>query len=41
MAIIEIKNSLSLRIKLSLGILNGNIKIRSKSYSYLKHNANL
>lgn len=41
MAVVEIKNPSSLRIKLSLGIVDGKVKTRSKSYSYLKHNANL
>lgn len=39
MAVIEIKNPSSLKIKLSLGMVNGKLKTRSKSYSYLKHDA--
>ena len=41
MAVSEIKNPSSLKIKLSLGLVDGKAKTRSKSYSYLKHDANL
>ena len=39
MAVIEINNPSSLKIKLDLGMVDGKTKTRSKSYSYLKHNA--
>ena len=35
----EAKNPSSLRIKLDLGIENGRTKVRSKTFSALKHNA--
>lgn len=41
MAITKINNPSSLKIKLSLGLVDGKAKTRSKSYSYLKHDANL
>ena len=37
MAVSEIKNPSSLKIKLNLGLVDGKAKTRSKSYSYLKH----
>ena len=39
MAVNEFKNQSSLRIKLDLGMVNGNTKVRSKTFSSLKHNA--
>lgn len=39
MAVVEIKNPSSLKIKLSLGVVDGKVKTRIKSYSYLKPNA--
>lgn len=41
MAVSEIKNPSSLKIKLSLGLVDGKAKTRSKSYSYLKHDSEL
>ena len=35
----EAKNPSSLRIKLDLGMENGRTKVRSKTFSALKHNA--
>ena len=35
----EMKNPSSLRIKLDLGMLNGKTKVRSKTFTSLKHNA--
>jgi len=39
MAVIEINNPSSLKVKLDLGMVDGKTKTRSKSYSSLKHNA--
>ena len=39
MAVLEAKNPSSLRIKLDLGMVNGKTKVRSKTFSSLKHNA--
>jgi len=39
MAVNEFKNLSSLRIKLDLGMVNGNTKVKSKTFSSLKHNA--
>ena len=39
MAVNEFKNQSSLRIKLDLGMVNGNTKVRSKTFSNVKHNA--
>ena len=39
MAVNEVKNPSSLRIKLDLGMVNGKTKVRSKTFSSLKHNA--
>ena len=39
MAVNEFKNQSSLRIKLDLGMVDGNTKVRSKTFSSLKHNA--
>ncbi|RDY25834.1 DUF1659 domain-containing protein [Romboutsia weinsteinii] len=39
MAVVEIKELSSLKIRLDLGMIDGKTKTRSKSYSYLKHNA--
>ncbi|MGL5692557.1 MAG: DUF1659 domain-containing protein [Peptostreptococcaceae bacterium] len=41
MAVVEIKNASSLKIKLNLGLVDGKEKTRSKSYSYLKPDANI
>ena len=35
----EMKNPSSLRIKLDLGMVNGKTKVRSKTFTALKHNA--
>ena len=37
--VIEAKNPSSLRIKLDLGMEDGRTKVRSKTFSALKHNA--
>ena len=39
MSVIEAKNPSSLRVKLDLGMVNGKTKVRSKTFSSLKHNA--
>ena len=39
MAINEAKNPSSLRIKLDLGMVDGKTKVRSKTFSNVKHNA--
>lgn len=39
MAVLEAKNPSSLRIKLDLGMVNGKTKVRSKTFSNLKHDA--
>jgi len=39
MAVIEAKNPSSLRVKLDLGMVDGKTKVRSKTFSNLKHNA--
>ena len=39
MAVVQINNPSSLKIKLDLGMVNGKTKTRSRSYSFLKHNA--
>ena len=39
MAVNEFKNQSNLRIKLDLGMVNGKTKVRSKTFSSLKHNA--
>ena len=39
MAVTEAKNPSSLRIKLDLGMEDGRTKVRSKTFSALKHNA--
>ncbi|HSQ88327.1 DUF1659 domain-containing protein [Romboutsia sp.] len=39
MAVIEINNPSSLKVKLDLGMVDGKTKTRIKSYSYLKHDA--
>lgn len=39
MAVIEINNPSSLKVKLDLGMVDGKTKTRIKSYSYLKHSA--
>lgn len=39
MAVTEMKNPSSLRIKLDLGMEDGKTKVRSKTFSNLKHNA--
>lgn len=39
MAVNEAKNPSSLRIKLDLGIVDGKTKVRSKTFSNLKHDA--
>ncbi len=39
MAVIEIKNPSSLKVKLDLGMVDGKTKTRSKSYSSLKASA--
>ena len=39
MSVIEAKNPSSLRVKLDLGMVNGKTKVRSKTFSNLKHNA--
>ena len=41
MAITKINNPSSLKIKLNLGLVNGKSKTRSKSFPYLKHNAEI
>ena len=35
----EMKNPSSLRIKLDLGMVDGKTKVKSKTFSSLKHNA--
>ena len=37
MAVSEIKNPSSLKIKLNLGLVDGKAKTRSKSYYYIKN----
>lgn len=39
MAVKESKNPSSLRIKLDLGMVDGKTKVRSKTFSNLKHDA--
>ncbi len=39
MAVNEAKNPSSLRIKLDLGMVDGKTKVRSKTFSNVKHNA--
>ena len=39
MAVVEIKNPSSLKVKLDLGMVDGKTKTRSKSYSSLKDSA--
>ena len=39
MAITEAKNPSSLRIKLDLGMVDGRTKVRSKTFSSVKHDA--
>ncbi len=39
MAVVEIKNPSSLKIKLDLGMVDGKTKSRSKSFSSLKYDA--
>ena len=39
MAVLEAKNPSSLRIKLDLGMVNGRTKVRSKTFSNVKHDA--
>lgn len=41
MAVVEIKNPSTLKIKYDAGMVNGKTKIITKSYSNLKHNASL
>ncbi len=41
MAVVEIKNPSTLKIKYDAGMINGKVKIITKSYSNLKHNASL
>ena len=39
MAVLEAKNPSSLRIKLDVGMVNGRTKVRSKTFSNVKHDA--
>ena len=39
MAVNEMQNPSSLRIKLDLGMEDGKTKVRSKTFSYVKHDA--
>ena len=39
MAVLEAKNPSSLKIKLDLGMVDGKTKVRSKTFSNLKHDA--
>ena len=39
MAVTEMQNPSSLRIKLDLGIVDGKTKVRSKTFSSVKHDA--
>ena len=39
MAVNEAKNPSSLKIKLDLGMVDGKTKVRSKTFSNVKHNA--
>ena len=39
MSVIEAKNPSSLRVKLDLGMVDGKTKVRSKTFSNLKHNS--
>lgn len=39
MAVVEIKNPSSLRVRLELPLVDGKSRTRTKSYSYLKHDA--
>ena len=41
MAVVETKNASTLKIKLDLGLVDGKAKTRSKSFSYLKADANI
>ena len=40
MVVVEAKNPSSLKVKLDLGMVDGKTKVRSKTFSNLKHNAN-
>ena len=40
MSVLEAKNPSSLKIKLDLGMVEGKTKVRSKTFSNLKHDAN-
>ncbi|WP_296644403.1 DUF1659 domain-containing protein [Romboutsia sp. 13368] len=40
MAVVEAKNPSSLKVKLDLGMVDGKTKVRSKTFSNLKHDAN-
>lgn len=41
MAVVEIKNPSSLKVRLDLGMVDGKSKTITKSYTSLKHNASL
>ena len=41
MAVVETKNASTLKIKLDLGLVDGKAKTRSKSFSFLKDDANV
>lgn len=41
MAVLEIKNPSSLKVKLDLGMENGKVKTKIKSFSNVKHNVSL
>ena len=41
MAVVEMKNASTLKIKLNLGLVDGKAKVSTKSFSYLKHDANI
>lgn len=41
MAVVEIKNPSSLKVKLDMGMVNGKVKTKTKSFSNVKHSASL
>ena len=41
MAVVEMKNASTLKIKLNLGLVDGKAKVSTKSFSFLKNDANI
>lgn len=41
MAVVEIKNPSSLKVKLDIGMVNGKVKTKIKTFSNVKHSASL